>query len=124
MMTIHRLSISDPYISVSLIVGKDSREYVGLIDTGASMTAVHPRIIADLRPNKTTSVDDKQPGQPSRFVPVYYFKMVFGGITEPLGVEAIPAEPSSPCDLLIGRELISRWVVTMDGPQNRKVVAI
>jgi predicted aspartyl protease len=56
-MTIHRLSLYAPYIQVTLIERGVARECVGLIDTGASMTAVHPQIIAGLDPIKTRSVD-------------------------------------------------------------------
>ncbi len=53
--------------------------------------------------------------------------MKFGATSKPspeIGIEVVAAIPSSACQILIGRDIISRWIVTLDGPEDRLVIAM
>lgn len=65
-MPIHRLTASAPYVSILLTVGQNSGNYIALLDTGASMSAVDPDVVRALRPSKVGSVAYIQVGFPSQ----------------------------------------------------------
>jgi hypothetical protein len=53
----------------------------------------------------------------------YYLEMRFDTDSPLIGVEVVAAVPSSPCQILIGRDLMSRWIMTVDGPGDRLLIA-
>jgi hypothetical protein len=122
-MAIHRLSAFSPYMHVLLMSGGRSDSYVALIDTGASMTAVHPNIITVLNPRVIGVAAFSQVGRPQEWVPTYDFQMCLNGDPTKFGVEVIAAIPASPCQVLIGRDLMRRWLMVYDGPTDSLIIS-
>jgi hypothetical protein len=121
-MAIHRLQASQPYLPVILIGNQSLAEAIGLIDTGASITAVHPDIIKRIDPLKIGAVEVSRVGKATRWEPTYYCKMGLGLALE-FGLEVIAAVPASPCDVLIGRDLLARWVLSWDGMGDQLLIS-
>jgi hypothetical protein len=97
---------------------------VALIDTGASITAVHPELIHSLKPQEIGVADMGRVEQERRLVPTYYFTIRFddpGSGT--FGVEVVAARPASPCQVLIGRALLCRWVLSWDGIGDQLLIS-
>jgi predicted aspartyl protease len=97
---------------------------VALIDTGASMTAIHPAIVAELESQPIGMTDIRRADGSTEWVPTYYFSMTIlrrDGVA--FAVEAVAATPASPCDVLIGRDLLSRWLMVYDGPTNSLIIS-
>ncbi len=77
-MAIHRLTASSPLIHISLQSAEHSSAAIALIDTGASITAIHPELIRILNPQ---TID------------------------------------------IIGRDLMSRWLMSWDGPADQLTIS-
>jgi predicted aspartyl protease len=122
-MAIHRLSASSPYVQVILRAGGRHVECIALIDTGASITAVHPDVIKELEPQVIGVADFVQVGGSQQWVPTYFLAIFLDGHPDPVGVEVVAANPSSTCQVLIGRDLLSRWIISYDGPYDRMIIS-
>jgi predicted aspartyl protease len=125
-MTIIRLPASQPYVPVTLSSWEGIKDCVALIDTGASMTAVHPAIVAELEAQVIGEVDIRRPDGATEWLPTYYFSLaMFSGIdrAEAVPVEVVAATPASRCDVLIGRDLLGRWLTVYDGPGDRLLIS-
>jgi hypothetical protein len=122
-MAIHRLAASRPYLPVVLFANDRVADAVALIDTGASITAVHPEIIGQLRPLKIGAVDVGRVGEAPQWAPTYYFTVRLGSESGGFGVEVVAAVPASPCEVLIGRDLLGRWVLSWDGTGDRLLIS-
>jgi hypothetical protein len=55
--------------------------------------------------------------------PTYYFTIRLESESQGFGIEAVAAVPASPSQVLIGRDLLSRWMMSWDGPNNRLVIS-
>ena len=122
-MAIHRLSASQPYLPVVLFANNRMADAVALIDTGASITAIHTDIIKRLEPLRIGAVEVSRVGMASRWEPTYYFTIRFGPESLGFGVEVVAAVPASPCDVLIGRDLLARWVLSWDGMGDQLLIS-
>jgi len=127
-MAIHRLSASQPYLPVLLIVEKKMVEAVALIDTGAFMTAIRPDLIARIGAQQIGFELFSQVGAAPRLESTHYFNHRLGlgsqdFASQEFAVEALSVSPASPCDVLIGRDLLSRWVLAWDGPGDRLLIS-
>ena len=122
-MPIHRLTASAPYLWVGISGSGREVDAIALVDTGASMTSVHPDIIRELNAPVIGAVDVSRVGLRPEPTRTYYLKIRFDADTASIGVEVVAAVPSSPCQVLIARDLMSRWVMTVDGPGDRLLIA-
>jgi hypothetical protein len=100
-----------------------SVEVVAMIDTGASVTAVRPDLVERMRAIDLGYLPFTQVGMPPRRMPTYYFTIRLGSDSQEFAVEALAVAPASKCDVLIGRDLLSRWVLNWDGPADRLVIS-
>ena len=137
-MAIHRLNAIPPVIHVGLSVGiayrmrgegSPSIGGIGLIDTGASQSAISPSLIARLDPQRVGMQDYARPGGPPMTAWAYSTLLCF----EPnLGDEdwvadahwfpaiAIAARPVTPgVEVLIGQDLLAHLALSWDGPRGR-----
>ena len=122
-MAVHRLSASQPSLTVSLIANGAMAETVALIDTGADMTAIRPDLVASMGAVHIGFELISQVGTAPRRVPTYYFTIRLGPDSQEFVVEALAVAPASSCDVLIGRDLLSRWVLSWDGPADRLLIS-
>jgi hypothetical protein len=137
-MPIHRLNAVPPLIQVGLSVGIAYRMRgtggpptggTGLIDTGASQSAISPSLIERLNPQRLRLQDYNRPG--GTLIPAWTYSMLL--CFEPdLGDEdwvadahwfpviAIGAAPATPgVDVLIGQDLLANLALAWDGPRGR-----
>ncbi len=86
------------------------RTWRALIDTGASMTAVSPSVIATLQPQQFSSILVSRPGGGTASHETYLVRVRLGGHVNTgqwFFLEAVEAQPSTPnVDLLIGMDLL------------------
>jgi predicted aspartyl protease len=122
-MAVHRLSASRPFIPAFLFTNEATAEVVALIDTGASMTAIRPDLIERMGAIKIGSELFTQVGTTPRRVPTYYFTLRLGPDSHEFAIKALAVAPASSCDVLIGRDLLSRWVLAWDGPADRLLIS-
>ena len=122
-MAIHRLSTSRPCLPVILQANERAADAIALIDTGASITAIHPDIIGRLGPLKIGAVDVARVGESPRWVSTYYFSIRLGADPGGFGVEVVAAVPASPCEVQIGRDLLGRWILSWDGAGDQFLIA-
>ena len=122
-MAIHRLTASQPYLPALLFANDRMAEAVALIDTGASITAIHPDIIKRLDPLKIGAVEVGRVGMAPRWEPTYYVTIRLEPGSIGFGAEVVAAVPASPCEVLIGRDLLARWVLSWDGTGDQLLIA-
>jgi hypothetical protein len=137
-MAVHTLGTMPPLIQVGISVGQAhlSRGLGGppvlktaLIDTGAVMTAIDPKITAALRPLRRATVDIIRPGGTTGRAPTYEIRIAFEPDAQHarwwlqgrwFELEAIEAPPASAgVDVLIGQDLLHHVVMSWDGPRWR-----
>lgn len=136
-MALHVIDIGPPgpLIQVGIRVGAGSdasgrggapRSYIALIDTGASTSAISPRVAADVQPQYVGGTSLKRPGAPSIEVRRYEIRLKFDGHLTPgrwldlITAETAPATPG--VDVLIGRDLLSRLTLLYNGPIDKLVL--
>jgi hypothetical protein len=100
-----------------------------LIDTGASITAIAPPIIAALRPRKLRDIEITRPVAESLWALTFDIRLAFEPDPEQkewrlrgrwFNVEAIAAAPASAgVDVLIGQDILGQIVMSWDGPRWR-----
>ena len=122
-MAVHRLSASAPYVPVTLRNNGQERDCVALIDTGATMTAVSPEMIKALKPTVIGSIEVAGVGQLFGEASTDFLSIMIDRARPWVGVEVVAVAPSSPCQVLIGRDLMSRWIMAWDGPGDRLVIS-
>jgi hypothetical protein len=126
-MPIHVLSAFSPYVHVEIRTSTASTLAIALFDTGASITAFHPKFIETMEPQQVGAIDTKVVEGRMEVENTYFFQIWL----EPgmqvqargFGVEVVSREPASPCDILIGRDLMSRWMIALDGPGDRLIIS-
>jgi predicted aspartyl protease len=107
-MAVHRLSASRPYLPALLSANGATIEVVALIDTGAVMTAIRPDLIEEIGASQIGFESFSGVGTASGRAPTYLFTIRLGPDSQEFAVEALAVSPASPCDVLIGRDLLSR----------------
>jgi predicted aspartyl protease len=122
-MAIHRLRASQPYLNIILQANERIGEAVALIDTGASMTAVHPRLVEQLQPTRIGNELVGRVNAAPVMQPTYFLTIRLGLDTQQFAVEVVSSIPASPCDLLIGRDVLSRWILFWDGAVDQLLIS-
>ncbi len=137
-MPIHSLNAIPPYVQVGLSVGIVYRKNhrggppIGrnaLIDTGASITAITPAVVATLAPQKAGQMEHTRPNEGPIFRPTYLIQLCF---TPDLGeadwvadahwftAKAVESKIATPgVDVLIGQDVLAHLALTWDGPRGR-----
>ena len=137
-MPIHALNAIPPVVQVGLSVGVSYRlrnldspptDGYALIDTGASMTAITPAIVAKLRPQQVGTEPYTRPDQPPIIRPTYSILLCFEpDLADPdwmahaqwFGVVAVEAKIATPgVDVLVGQDLLGELALSWDGPRGR-----
>jgi hypothetical protein len=135
-MAIHVLNTIPPLIQAGISVGqahlardlgKPPVMKTALIDIGASMTAITPKTIAELRPLRLGLIEIKRPGGAIIRASSYDVRIAFEPDPQPdqwwlrgrwFDVEAVSAAPASAgVDVLIGQDLLGQIVMSWDGPR-------
>ncbi len=135
-MAIHALNSMPPLIQVGVSNNRPGQSRgpsgkvllkTALIDTGASMTAIHPGIIAALRPLEVGTVEFTRAGSESTWAQTYDIRIAFEPDPQQarwwlsgrwFNVEAIAAPPASVgVDVLIGQDILGQIVMSWDGPR-------
>jgi hypothetical protein len=137
-MPIHNLNAIPPFVQIGLSVGLTyRRQNLGfppiprnaLIDTGASLTAITPTVVAALAPQRVGRRQYTRPGQSPISPPIYSFLLCFEpAIGDPdwvaeshwfsvVAVEATIATPG--VNVLIGQDVLASLALSWDGPRSR-----
>ena len=86
------------------------KTWKALIDTGASITAISPSIVATLKPHPLSDILVTRPGGGRVYHSTYDVRVRFGGHAHPgqwFFLEAVEAQPATPnVDILIGMDLL------------------
>jgi hypothetical protein len=106
-------------------LGGAPRSYVGLIDIGASRTAISPQVVAELQPRLLRPRHVVRPGT-SFIADTYELQLKLDHHLQPgtwYDVEAVEVAPASPgVDVLIGRDLLKHVTLLYDGPNGKLVL--
>ena len=135
-MAVHVLNSMPPLIQVGIHTNRPGQSRgtggklllkTALIDTGTSMTAIHPGIVASLHPLELGKIELARPGAESLWAPTYDIRLAFEPASQQarwwlrgrwFDVEAIAAPPASVgVDVLIGQDILSQIVMSWDGPR-------
>ncbi len=134
----HRIDVGPlgPLIGVGLNVGatqarlglgEPPQSSVGLIDTGASRTAISHAVHRALQPAACGSSWYQRPGGRGVRVDRHAIRLNFEGhlSSNPwFDVEVVVADPATPgVDVLIGMDVISRLVVFYEGVKGTMILA-
>jgi predicted aspartyl protease len=103
-------------------LGGAPRSYTGLIDTGASATAISPRIVNDVRPQLTGAAPVGRAGM-DLVADRYEIGIKFEHHLQPgnwYDLQAVEIAPGMPgVDVLIGRDLLKKVTMLYDGPNGK-----
>ena len=121
------ISVSSSYLSRGL--GGQPVARTALLDSGASMTAIDPRVITALQPLQLGAVEVARPHGATVWVPTYDVCLAFEPDLQQgqwsqhgrwFNVEVIVATPASVgVDVLVGQDLLRQVVLSWDGPRGR-----
>ena len=104
-----------PGASVSVSWGNHSEQCWALIDTGSNMTFIPAWLVGALNlPRLNDEVDIGGPQMPGEKQSLYAANLSFLGLT----LTAHPVVPLGWPEILIGRDIINTWVLTLDGPDQ------
>lgn len=101
-----------------------------LIDTGAVLTAIHPRIREQTGRRDAGAVHIRRPstGTGYRLAPLFEVQVAIGGLTASshwLPTGAVGVAPSNPATLtLIGRALLKRCTFFHNGPRDELILSL
>jgi hypothetical protein len=137
-MAVHVLATMPPLIQVGIRSSRSDRARgasgqailrTGLIDTGASITAIHPDLIAAIRPVQLGTMDIKRSTGPALWRRTWDIRLAFEPDPQDpqwwlrgqwFNLEAIEVTPASAgVDVLIGRDLLKKIVMSWDGPRSK-----
>ena len=135
-MAVHVMNSVPPLIQVGIRTnrpgssrGRGAKPLLktALIDTGASITAIHPGIVTALQPLELGKVELARPGAESLWAPTHDIRIAFEPDPDQarwqitgrwFDAEAIAARPASAgIDVLIGQDILSQIVMSWDGPR-------
>lgn len=133
----HRISVGPlgPVIQVGLNVGIAQANdgtggpplsRAGLIDTGATFTAISEAVYQLLQPMASIPVTYGRPGTTQVNVWTYAVRLKFEGHVAPnpwFDLDVVVADPATPgIDVLIGMDLISQVVLFYEGANGTMIV--
>ena len=134
----HRISVGPlgPIIQVGLSVGMVQARSglggaplskIGLIDTGATRTAISHGIYQALQPMVAGSAAFQRPGQPQTVTSTHAVRLNFEGhiAANPwFNLDVIVANPAAPgIDVLIGMDLLAQLVLFFEGVQKTMILS-
>jgi len=96
-------------------------EDIFLVDCGADMTSIKKEIfdILDLHYSSYTTVSSATGQEDKRFIAIVQIQTPFG-FNEPIEVIIEPKTNEN----LLGRDLINKWKVLLDGPKQQMTIEI
>jgi hypothetical protein len=136
-MPLHVVDIGHPgpLIQVGVRVGPEyeaigrggaPHSYTALIDTGASRSAISPRVVADVQPQRIGEAALKRPGAVSDAGHIYSIRMKFEGHLSAgrwFDLKVIGSAPATPgVDVLIGQDLLLHLTLLYNGPLSKLVL--
>jgi hypothetical protein len=136
-MALHVIDIglAGPLIQVGVRVGAKfdaagrggaPGSYVALIDTGAATSAISPRVISDLQPQRLALTTLARAGVAGSACYVYDVRLKFDSHLVPgkwFEVEPIGTAPATAgVDILIGQDLLLKLTVLYNGPLGKLVL--
>ena len=107
-------------------LGGAPRSYSALIDTGASVSAISPRVAAEVQPLILGITSMERVGAQSLTLTKYAIRLRFEGHLTPgrwfdlIAVETTPATPG--VDVLIGQDILSQIMLLSNGPLGKLVL--
>jgi hypothetical protein len=134
----HRITVGPvgPLIEVGLNVGATQarlglggppQSRTGLIDTGASRTAISDAVYRVLQPVVSGSALYQRPGVPAVLVARHAVRLNFEGhlSSNPwFDLEVVVADPATPgVDVLVGMDVISQLVLFYEGVNGTMILA-
>lgn len=137
-MRSHRIHVSSlgPIIQVGLGVGTAQAKagiggpplsIAGIIDTGATTTAISNGVFQTLQPMSCGAVPLNRPGGGQGVVPSYAVRLKFEGHLAPnpwFDVDVVVANPVTPgIDVLVGMDVLSQIVLFFEGGNGTMIVA-
>jgi hypothetical protein len=136
-MALHVVDIGPPgpLIEVGIRVGAGyeaigrggaPHSYVALTDTGASRSAISPRVVADVQPQRLADAALQRPGAVTGTGHIYSIRMKAEGHLIPgrwFGLRAVETAPATPgVDVLIGQDLLLQLTLLYNGPLGKLVL--
>ncbi len=134
----HQITVGQlgPIIQVGLNVGGTQARLglggaplskIGLIDTGASRTAISDVVYQALQPAVAGSAPYQRPNSSPLVVPTYAIRLNFEGHISPnpwFNLEALVANPATPgIDVLIGMDVLSQLVLFYEGMRGTMILS-
>jgi hypothetical protein len=124
-----------PLIQVGIRVGAEfdalgrggaPRSYYALIDTGASNTAISPKVVANVQPKRVGIKTLNRVGAADAFGYMYDIRLKFESHVAPgrwFDFRAIETAPLTPgVDVLIGQDLLLNFILVYNGPLGKLVL--
>jgi hypothetical protein len=106
--------------------GGAPRSYVALVDTGASRSAISPRIVADVQPQRVGDAALERPGAVTGSSHIYDVRLKLEGHLTPgrwFGLRVVETAPATPgVDVLIGQDLLLQLTLLYNGPIGKLVL--
>jgi hypothetical protein len=109
--------------------GKGGRpgSWTGLIDTGASNTAISDAVVRSLRPQKVGQGRIDRPGAKPQQALIYTVQLKFDGYLSAglwFELDVVHAQPATPgIDVLIGMDLLKQFHLYLSGPNEKLVLS-
>jgi hypothetical protein len=134
----HRITVGPlgPIIQVGLNVGATQAglglggsplSKTGLIDTGATRTAISDAVYQALQPAVSGSAPFRRPGAPHVVVPTYAVRLNFEGHLSGnpwFDLDVVVADPATPAiDVLIGMDVLSQLVLFYEGVNGTMILS-
>jgi hypothetical protein len=136
-MALHVVDIGPPgpLIQVGIRVGATfeaagrggaPRSYTALVDTGASSSAISPRVVADVQPQFAGKTSLSRIGVSPRRLMRYDIRLKFDGHLSPgrwFDLKVVASAPATPgVDVLIGQDLLLQLTLLYNGPLGKLVL--
>jgi hypothetical protein len=106
--------------------GGAPHSYMALVDTGASCSAISPRVVADVQPQRVGDAALERPGTVTESSHIYDIRVKFEGHLTPgrwFELEAVETAPATPgVDVLIGQDLLQNLTLLYNGPLGKLVL--
>jgi len=136
-MALHVIDIGPPgpLIQVGVRVGAAfeavghggaPQSYTALIDTGASTTAISPKVVAAVQPQRARHTTLRRIGSAPLALTMYRIRLKFDSHLTPgrwFDLEAVETAPVTPgVDLLIGQDLLLMITFFFNGPLGKLIL--
>jgi hypothetical protein len=99
----------------------------GLIDTGATQTAISNAVHQVLHPAVSGSIPYQRPGVPQVVVPMYAIRLNFEGHLSGnpwFDLDVVVVNPATPgIDVLVGMDVLSQFVLFYEGANKTMILA-